>query len=80
MNITLTSEQLRQVLNEVLDARLEPLIEQIKPLQKTYNKKEACEALNISRNTLNARIKEGKIQCKNGLITHAELVRFSSQS
>lgn len=79
MNITLSSEQLKQVLNEVLDAKLEPLIKQAAPLQKMYNKGEACKALGISRGTLNARIREGKIHCKDGLISHSELVRFSEQ-
>jgi len=45
-----------------------------------YHYKDACERLGISYNTLQKRIKEGKIRPVDGRITGAELRRYLSQA
>lgn len=44
-----------------------------------YHYKDACERLGISYNTLQKRIKEGKIRPVDGRITGAELRRYLSK-
>ena len=45
-----------------------------------YHYKDACERLGISYNTLQKRIKEGKIRPVDGRITGAEIRRYLSQA
>lgn len=44
-----------------------------------YHLKDACERLGVSYNTLQRRIREGKIRTVDGRITGAELTRYLSQ-
>lgn len=45
-----------------------------------YHYKDACERLGISYNTLQKRIREGKIRPVDGRITGAEIRRYLSQA
>lgn len=65
-------DQLRVMLSEAAQEGARRAIEEM----VCYHYKDACKRLNISYNTLQKRIAEGKIKPVDGRITGAELRRY----
>lgn len=65
-------DQLRVMLSEAAQEGAQRAIEEM----VCYHYKDACKRLNISYNTLQKRIAEGKIKPVDGRITGAELRRY----
>ncbi|OZI56781.1 helix-turn-helix domain-containing protein [Bordetella genomosp. 4] len=76
MTITLETTDFERMLEEAARRGAERAIEDM----VCYHYQDACARLGISYNTLQKRIKEGKIRPVDGRITGAELRRYLSQA
>lgn len=76
MTITLETTDFVRMLEEAARRGAERAIEDM----VCYHYQDACARLGISYNTLQKRIKEGKIRPVDGRITGAELRRYLSQA
>lgn len=76
MTITLETTDFERMLEEAARRGAERAIEDM----VCYHYQDACARLGISYNTLQKRIKEGKIRPVDGRITGAELRRYLSQT
>lgn len=74
--VTLEESQLERMLEEAARRGAVMAIEDM----VCYHLQDACARLGISYNTLQRRIKEGKLRPVDGRITGAELRRYLSQS
>lgn len=76
MTITMDQHELQTLLERAAHIGAQRAIEDM----VCYHYQDACQRLGISYNTLQKRIKEGKIHPIDGRITGAELRRYLSQT
>jgi len=76
MTVTMEQQDLQAMLERAAHMGAQRAIDDL----VCYHYKDACGRLGISYNTLQKRIKEGKIRPVDGRITGAELRRYLSQS